>query len=199
VQSLKLAASRLESEQQKNDNDRTAQINRLEGEIVRLESEKSTASRTVERLTHEAGRRVVRAPVARRLGEVEILRNGAFVNEGEKLATVVPQGAIRLVGEFLPLAALGRIRGGQRATFRLHGFPWAQYGAIDAAVVSTGREVRDGRVRVELSVVRAAALIPLQHGLPGTLEIHVEDLTPAELVLRAAGRMIAAQRTERAT
>jgi membrane fusion protein (multidrug efflux system) len=78
----------------------------------------------------------------------------------------------------------------------LHGFPWAQYGVIDATVQSAAREVRDGRVRVEFAVVRGAPLIPLQHGLPGTLEVHVEDLTPAELVLRAAGRMITVQRTE---
>jgi hypothetical protein len=53
-------------------------------------------------------------------------------------------------------------------------------------------EVRDGRVRVELGVAPdAASRIPLQHGLPGTVEVQVERLAPATLVLRAAGKLLA--------
>ena len=32
------------------------------------------------------------------------------------------------------------------------------------------------------------SLIPLEHGLPGVLVVEVERLSPAEMVLRAAGR-----------
>jgi hypothetical protein len=53
-------------------------------------------------------------------------------------------------------------------------------------------EVRDGRVRIELGVQPdGASPIPLQHGLPGTVEVQVERVTPAALVLRCAGKLLA--------
>ena len=56
-------------------------------------------------------------------------------------------------------------------------------------------EVRDGRVRVELTVAsEPPARLPLQHGLPGTVEVEVEQATPATLVLRAAGQLLARPR-----
>ena len=51
-------------------------------------------------------------------------------------------------------------------------------------------EVRAGRVRVELDVLPSDTEVPLQHGLPGTLEVEVERTSPLVLVLRAAGKMI---------
>ena len=33
--------------------------------------------------------------------------------------------------------------------------------------------------------------VPMQHGLPGTLEVEVDRVTPASLVLRACGRLLA--------
>jgi membrane fusion protein (multidrug efflux system) len=117
------------------------------------------------------------------------------VQEGEKLGAIVPLGRLRAVAQFPPSAALGRIRLGQRARVRLDGFPWAQYGSIPATVSRVAGEVRDGQVRVELSIAPAAASrVPLQHGLPGSVEVEVERLTPAALVLRTAGRLLAAPR-----
>jgi membrane fusion protein (multidrug efflux system) len=37
----------------------------------------------------------------------------------------------------------------------------------------------------------SAPLIPLQHGLPGKLEVEVERISPAALVLRSVGKLLA--------
>lgn len=98
---------------------------------------------------------------------------------------------MQIVAQFPP-AALGRIAPGQHAAMRLEGFSWSQYGAVAAVVSRVAGEVRDGSVRVELSLDRSQpARIRLDHGLPGTLEIEVERATPAVLVLRHAGWMVA--------
>jgi len=100
--------------------------------------------------------------------------------------------------DFLPSAAIGRIQTGQPARLRLEAFPWTQYGAVSATVASVASEVRDGRVRVELTVrPNPASLIPLQHGLPGTVEVEVDRVSPAILVLRTAGQLLAVRRTSR--
>jgi membrane fusion protein (multidrug efflux system) len=51
-------------------------------------------------------------------------------------------------------------------------------------------ELRDSQIRVELRLDAPASNIPLQHALPGTVELEVERISPAALILRAAGRRI---------
>lgn len=135
---------------------------------------------------------VVETPVAGRLGKIVSLRPGAFVEAGDILAAVVPSGALRIVADFLPPAALGRIRPAQPARLRLVSYPWTQYGSVAAVVTNVASEAYNGRVRVELQVVPdATARIPLPHGLTGALEIAVERLTPLTFVLRNAGQRLA--------
>jgi hypothetical protein len=68
---------------------------------------------------------------------------------------------LKIMTDFLPPAALGRIQPG-----------------------------RPARLRPD-----AAPPIPLQHGLPGTVE--VDHVPPATLVLRAAGRLVTGPGTSR--
>ena len=125
-------------------------------------------------------------------GKWPTLQIGTFVKAGDKLGAVVPAGSLKLVADFLPAVALGRVQAGQPARLRLDSFPWTQYGSLAATVSSVASEVRDGRVRVELAVdSEPAARLPLQHGLRGTVEVEVERVAPATLVLRAAGQLLA--------
>jgi multidrug resistance efflux pump len=196
AENLKLTASRLEQEQKTRESDREARVERLRGEITRLEGQQTTTAATIQRLGYEIERRRIRAPVAGRLGEVVMLRAGAFVDEGDKLGAVVPSGKLRVVAEFLPPAAMGRIRPGQPGRLRLHGYPWTQYGSIRTTVTSVASEIRDGHVRVEMAAnPEPGSAIPFQHGLPGTVEVQVERISPATLVLRAAGRLVAEPRS----
>jgi membrane fusion protein (multidrug efflux system) len=111
------------------------------------------------------------------------------MREGDKLAAVVPTGDLRIVASFQPADALGRIQPGQPARLRLDGFPWTEYGSIIATVTHVGSEVRDQRIRVELAVnPHSANRIPMQHGLPGTVQVEVERISPASLLLRVVGK-----------
>lgn len=155
----------------------------LEGELASSTAAQARLSQQVERLR-------VRAPVDGLVAEVQPLAPGAWVAEGQKLATVVPEGDLVVVADFDPASALGRLRPGQHATLRLDGFPWAQYGSVDAVVQRVAGELRGGLLRVELKPGTSPRL-PLQHGLPGRVEVQVEQATPLTLLLRAAGRGIA--------
>jgi membrane fusion protein (multidrug efflux system) len=191
VEALSLSTTRLEREQLKTQSEREATMQQLRVEISRLQGEIMSLHKTAERQQYEVVRRQIRAPAGGRLGDVAILRPGGYVDEGDKLAVLIPSGGVRIVAEFLPPAALGRIHAGQKASMRLDGFPWTQYGTLAATVERTGDEVRDGRVRVELHVDDPSAIpIALQHGLPGTVEVQVETVTPAVLALRTAGQLL---------
>ena len=142
-----------------------------------------------------AQRGPIRAPIGGTLAEAAVLRVGGVLKEGDKIGIIVPSGRMIVVAQFPPRAALGRLAPGQPAQLRLDGFPWMQWGAVAAKVEHVAGEVRDGSVRVELSVDSSRPTrVPLQHGLPGSVEVAVEQVSPATLLLRTAGSMVAAPR-----
>lgn len=98
----------------------------------------------------------------------------------------------RAVADF-PATALWRVRPGQSAQVYLDGFPRTQVGAVPATVARVAGEIHDGRVQVELILYPDPDFpILLQPGLTGVAEVQVERVSPATLVLRAAGQLLAA-------
>ena len=181
------ALARIDQEQKTRESDRLVRIQRLRGTLARLEGEAATAGAASRRFEHEVERRVLRAPIRGRIAEAMDLRVGAAVREGERLAAVLPDGPLRVVAQFAPASAFGRVSPGQPATVRLDGFPWAEYGSIRARVARVANETRDGLVRVELDVTAMPAALPVSHALPGSVEIEVERVRPAALVVRMLG------------
>jgi membrane fusion protein (multidrug efflux system) len=188
-------AGKLEQEQRTRDSERTVRVEKLNEEIRRLEGDRTSMNATLSRLGNEVARRKIRAPIAGRIGEAEILHAGSVVAPGDKLAAIVPEGRLLIVAQFPPPAAFGRIHPGQTARMRLRGFSWTEYGAVRARVERVADEVRDGTVRVELSVLDSPGLrVPLRHGMPGSIEVEVEDATPATLLMRTAGQVFSGTR-----
>lgn len=169
-------------------NQNAARIEELAQARLALEAERDATASAIAQLRNEIENRIVRAPVSGTIAAVAALEPGAVVGAGQRLATIVPRGDLILVAEFDPATALGRIRPGQRATLRLAGYPWAQYGIVAARVERVAGELRDGRLRVELKATRNAVHgVQLAHGLAGTVEVEVESLSPARLLARSLG------------
>jgi adhesin transport system membrane fusion protein len=168
-----------------------AQIEDLKRTLASLDSDAAASRSAASRLTLEIENRTVRAPVDGVIAEALPLKAGAYVAEGQKLATIVPSGGLIIVAQFNPASALGRVKPGQRARLRLDGFPWTQFGSIDARVVGVAGEIRDGGLRVELAASPSPAQAAmLRHGLTGQVDIGIESVSPALLLLRAAGQAV---------
>jgi membrane fusion protein (multidrug efflux system) len=195
AKALRSALARVELDRLTAEHDRRTRLSRLEKEAVELEGEQASELAAARRLGHEVERRTVRAPIDGRVAEVREVRPGSVLAQAETVARVVPVGRPRAVA-FFPARALGRLRPGQAARLRLEGFPWTQYGSLPAAVSEVGQEASDGRVRVELALdAPAGTRVPLEHGVPGSAEVAVEEVSPAALVLRAVGGWLTGQRT----
>jgi membrane fusion protein (multidrug efflux system) len=177
--------ARLTSQRAANANEGAARLARIADEIAELRSQIDDAASELDQLDLAVAERVVRAPVAGRLGHVELLRPGSYVEEGDPIAALIPDGAQRVVGRF-PVHTLGRIRPGQQARLRLDAFPWLQYGELAAEVLAVGNEPANGTVQVVLDLKEPGEL-PLQHGLTGSVAVLVERAAPIELLLRAVG------------
>lgn len=160
-----------------------SRIEAIKSDIARLDGEISASESTQQQLTAEAESYVVRAPASGQLGSVETLKPGTFIHQGDRLAAIIPRGPFRIVASFQPNAVIGRVHPGQIAHLKLAGFPAAQYGTITATVSSVASEARDGWIRVELEP-RPNHKLHLQHGLPGTLDIAVDRVSPFALLLR---------------
>jgi multidrug resistance efflux pump len=185
------AIGRLGSEKGLRVASRRADMARLEQDIARLTGLRQVAEARVRLLDQELALRRVRAPISGRIESVVELQPGSVVEAGARLASIVPLGGLRSVAFYDPATSVGRVQAGQRARLRLLGFPWTKYGSIAATVNRVGNEPKDGRIRVELLLAPApGSRIPLQHGMPAVAEIEVERVSPASLVLDAAGRFL---------
>lgn len=193
AENLKITIARLEPELKVREQDREVRKKQIANDIAEIQGEVIASTAAIERLEYEVERHRIRAPVSGRLGECAALRPGMHIAEGQQLGVILPPGRVQVVADFAPAAALGKLHPGQHAAVRLEGFPWAQYGTIPAEVSRVADEVRDGKVRVELALNTALHTpIPLQHGLPGSVEIEVERVSPAQLLLRSAGAVAGA-------
>jgi membrane fusion protein (multidrug efflux system) len=190
AETLRLDANRLEWDHEIRQSNQFAKIERIRNDLARLESDLLTSERTLKRLGYEEQQHQVLAPVEGSIGEVANLQVGAYVRQGDRIASIIPRGQLRAVAQFEPSQALGRLAVGQSARMRLDGFPPLQYGTLPAKVSSVAREVRNELVRVELELSPIKSVIPFQHGLPGSVEVEVERISPATLLKRAAGKQI---------
>lgn len=191
AEALRLQIDKLRANLRNGDSDSQVRIERLNRQILSVEGEIKTATAAQNRLSHDIEKRAIRAPVSGRIGEAVDLRAGAVVNAGDKIGVIIPAGALKVVAYFRPSSALGRIQSGQPARLRLEGFPWTQYGVINATVTTVASEPRDGRIRIDLTMQRPpASAIPFQHGLPANVEVEVARLSPAALLLLNAGERI---------
>ena len=184
---------RLESEWRLEINEKQAEVAALERQAAALTASVARLEASRDKLAYEHSLYTVRAPASGRIGDRVRLSEGEVVDKSQHIGTVIPAGDVRVVGEFAP-SGLGRIRPHPPAKLRLTGFSWVQYGAVPATVTRVGKEPQNGTVRVELSLDDPDAFaVDLDHGLPGTLQIEVERISPAALVLRAAGQVLTGQ------
>lgn len=103
-------------------------------------------------------------------------------------------GSLQVVAQFPPSSAAAKLHPGERAILHAQGFPQAQNGALSARVVEVARELRDGKVQVDLAIASThSADFPLRAGWPVKVQIEVERVSPAVVVLRSAGELAGAR------
>lgn len=179
------SSERSSAEMRVSEGDRIARIADLERQSSALLGERNALEATIPRLQAELDKRVIVAPADGTIGSLIPLQPGMNLTAGQRLATVVPEGDLQIVAYLPAPEALGRVREGQQARLRLDGFPWTQYGAIEARVIRVAEEDSEGKLRVELgSLSESVRTVALKHGLTGSLEVQVERISPLSLVFR---------------
>ncbi|MCB9793580.1 MAG: HlyD family efflux transporter periplasmic adaptor subunit [Alphaproteobacteria bacterium] len=149
-------------------------------EVARAELERRRALLSEHRLL---------APEGGRVAAIAALSRGQLVSPGVALMRLLPAEALKVVAMLAPGDAIGRVQPGQAARLRVDGFPWLAYGSVPVRVDRVAEEALGAGVRVELSPLPGApSALPLQHGMQGQVEVEVEAISPAALLLRSVGR-----------
>lgn len=165
-----------------------AHLAELSASIAELEASIARRRGELQSLRKDLDDHLVRAPADGLIGELAEIHSGSFVSTGTRIATIVPAGKLRVIAEFAPAKAIGRVAPGQSARVLLDGFPAARYGTLAATVTDVAGEIRNGTIRVELALDPGGiSIIPLQHGQPGEVRIEVGRASPIELVVRSTG------------
>jgi membrane fusion protein (multidrug efflux system) len=190
AESAAAAAAGADSERAVERARRTAEIDEMQGDLDALLPSIRAEESKLATLEEEVGQRKIRAPATGRLARVADIRPGSRVEAGEELARVLPSGRIGAVAWYQPAEAVGRVRRGQHARMRLDAFPSTQFGTIPATVVVVDSEDTDGRIQVDLDFDSEPTNLELEHGMPGRVEVEVERISPASLLMRAVGKML---------
>jgi membrane fusion protein (multidrug efflux system) len=187
-------SARLQREGEVASTDRHAEIAKLERKLAEFEGLVLTGEAELHSIQERIDAHFIRAAIDGRLGRTEMPRVGAVAQAGQVFGAVIPEGELHAVAWFAS-SGVGRIQSGQIARIRLDGFPWTEFGTLAATVSSVGNDPLADQVRVELAIKpESVPSIPLGHGLTGSSEIEVGHISPAQLVLRAAGRLLTTRR-----
>lgn len=185
--STRTSVARIRSEGERDISDRVIDRERLSERISAVRGDMEANAAGLALLDLEIERHLVRATVGGVIGDLGRIDPSNRIGEGAYLLSIVPKsGAIRASARFSASTATGRLTPGQRARLRLDGFPWTQWGAVEAQVRQVATEPRDGTIEVIFDIDCNSTEIPVQHGQLGTIDVEVERLSPARLVLQAA-------------
>ncbi|BDC47769.1 hypothetical protein F183_A00850 [Bryobacterales bacterium F-183] len=189
VSTAQASIERIRREQTTRDEERLVRIATIRADIAKLESARSNSVAAVDRASYDVTQKLIRAPISGRIGEALVLRTGGVLTQGTRVGSIVPSsGDLKIVASFPPQAVFGRLREGAKAKMRLRGYPWMEFGVVEAEVSKVAGEDRDDRARVELRIKKPLANVALTHGMPGEVEVEVESTPPLGLILRTAGQ-----------
>jgi multidrug resistance efflux pump len=141
---------------------------------------------TLARLDLEVDRRTIRAPVTGRIVDRVTAREGAVLETGTRLLTIVADGPPHVVAAMRAATAVGRVRPGQRASVLRIGAPWGSEGLV-GRVEAIGTEPVDGKVPVDIAIEMTSSQPPFEHGVAAQVEVEIERVSIGRLILRAAG------------
>ena len=118
------------------------------------------------------------APTDGQVAFMQLWKEGQYVNAGETMFVIVPDGKSEFVGKaLLPMQGAGKVRTGQRAVIRLSGFSEQEYGRMEGKVVSISPVPNEeGYYVVEIHLIRMPdKQPPLLKVMDGTAEIIIRE------------------------
>jgi membrane fusion protein len=81
---------------------------------------------------------ILRAPVTGRVAEI-VERKGCFINQGDTILTVIPQGSVNQVVAFISPKLIGEIKKGTKVSLKYDSYPYQRFGVEHGIIISISR------------------------------------------------------------
>ncbi|CAD5787290.1 HlyD family secretion protein [Escherichia coli] len=81
---------------------------------------------------------VLRAPVAGKVAEI-VERTGRFVNAGDTILTVIPQGSVNQIVAFISPELIGEIKKGTKVALKYDSYPYQRFGVEHGVIIDISR------------------------------------------------------------
>ena len=130
---------------------------------------------------------VLTAPMNGRVAYLGFLKQGAYLEAGKPIFSVIPDSKKLFAQAELPLAGSGKVKVGQEVNIRLENFPAEQFGMIHGKIAEISALPFDSNylVKIDLSNYLTTTYhktLPFKQQLKGETEIITEDLRLLERV-----------------
>ena len=133
---------------------------------------------------------VLEAPVAGRVTLVNYWSGNQHVAVGDKLASIVPDGATEVIGRLqVPSAGFGKVKVGQGVNVKLNGYPYMEFGVLRGRIRSLSAVPEQIQTQSGTTIAYTAEVVfpdgmttsyrrelPMIQRMDGTAEIVTEDM-----------------------
>lgn len=179
IQQKQLEGQILEISQSKKDNSNTKSLS-LDADINRILGEIKEWKRVY----------LFIAPISGRVSMTRVWSPQQYVNTNDEVMTIVPLNGVtdkvvQVIGKAtLPTAGSGKVKTGQTAQIRLDGFPYQEYGSLEAQVSNISLVPQQDNYLVEMSLKNGFnstynKTLAFRQEMQGTARIITEDRTIA--------------------
>ena len=158
--------------QQKNNESRSGGLFSIQEDVQRMKSEVENWKQTF----------LITAPIDGKVSLIQFWSPQQFVNENEAMLTIVPtNNSGKMIGKaILPLERSGKVKPTMRANIRLDGYPYQEFGSIEAIVKNISAVPQQNSYQIELEMPATLITtyqkeIPFRQEMQGTANIITED------------------------
>lgn len=172
------------------------QLKDLQSQIGTLNNEISQTKQQIAELERQLAQKVIRAPVAGTVLQLPFKQAKSFVQTGQLVAQIAPQGAATILKVQMPSQNTGFLKTGMPVKVKFDAYPFQDYGVVEGKVqmvspdsklvdAGTGRiEAFEVDVMLDRDYIQSQGKrIPLNLGQTATAEVIVRQRQTIDLIL----------------
>jgi hemolysin D len=172
------------------------QLKDLQSQIGTLNNEISQTQQQVTELERQLAQKVIRAPVAGTILQLPFKQPKSFVQTGQLVVQIAPQGASTILKVQMPSENTGFLKTGMPVKVKFDAYPFQDYGVVEGKVQKVSPDsklvdVGNGKIEAfEVDVIldrnyiqSQGKRIPLNLGQTATAEVIVRQRQTIDLIL----------------
>jgi hemolysin D len=172
------------------------QLKDIQAQIVTLNTEIAQTKQQVQELERQLAQKVIRAPVAGTVLQLPFKQPKSFVQTGQLVAQIAPQGAATILKVQMPSQNSGFLKTGMPVKVKFDAYPFQDYGVVegkvqmvspDSKLVEAGNgkiEAFEVDVMLDRNYIKSQGKqIPLNLGQTATAEVIIRQRQTIDLIL----------------